>query len=248
LPALSQLLLSDTSVSYLLSVFSLSRSVSFWHNPPTMPSEHHPKPLLRGHFHQAAFFIAVGACTMLVFQAHDFRARCVALVYSLSLTGLLGVSALYHRVQWNEPSRLLMRRLDHAAIFVLIAGTVTPISVLALSPESGIKLLSLTWGAALIGILIALFWTRPPKWASVVFYVAVGWLGIPFFSELGRALSPRNVALLLTGGITYTIGALIYAFKRPNPNPRVFGYHEIFHIFVVVAALLHFLVIDQLVR
>jgi hemolysin III len=120
--------------------------------------------------------------------------------------------------------------------------------VLALSHASGVKLLVLTWSAALIGALIALFWSKPPKWASVVFYVAVGWLGIPFFSELANALNPRNIALLLAGGITYTLGALVYAFKRPNPSPLVFGYHEIFHIFVVVAAALHFFVIDQLVQ
>ena len=206
------------------------------------------KPLLRGHFHQAAFFFALGACAMLIAGSRDVTTLIATVVYSLGLVTLFGVSALYHRPQWAPGPRTWMKRLDHAAIFVMIAGTGTPICLLALSQSSGYQFLVILWSAAALGVVQSLFWVKAPKWLSAILYVGMGWLAVPYISEMKAALGLNSVILLLAGGVAYTIGALVYALKRPNPWPRVFGYHEIFHVIVIVAAVLHFLVIAQLVR
>jgi hemolysin III len=206
------------------------------------------KPVLRGHFHQAAFFIALGACAMLIAKTHDERTFFAALIYSISLTTLLGVSALYHRVQWKESMRMWMRRLDHSSIFILIAGTATPICRVALPEATGLQFLKLVWSATAIGVVLSLFWVRAPKWVSAALCVIVGWLAVPYMPEFKAVLSPSSMVLIYLGGIFYTVGAVVYAIKRPNPLPRVFGYHEIFHILVVFAAGFHFIVIDQLIK
>lgn len=141
-----------------------------------------------------------------------------------------------------------MRRLDHAAIYILIAGTSTPICLFALSPEQGFKLLKLVWGAAIFGIFQSLFWVNGPKWVSSILYVIAGLLVIPFMSELKMVLSSIQIQLILSGGAFYIIGAVIYAIKRPNPYPKYFGYHEIFHLLVIAAAILHFLAVSPLVK
>lgn len=205
------------------------------------------KPLLRGHFHQAAFFMALGACLMLITRAQGLRVFMATLVYSLSLVGLFGISALYHRPQWRPQARMWMKRLDHSAIFVVIAGTSTPLCLLALQGVAGNQLLSLMWIAAALGILQSLFWVKAPRWFSSMIYVGVGLLALPFGGAFRASLSTNSFVLLFLGGILYAIGAVIYAIKRPNPYPRVFGYHEIFHLLVVVASAFHFLVIARLV-
>lgn len=206
------------------------------------------KPLLRGHSHQAAFFVAIGACAMLISKAHDSRNLLAAIIYSLSLCGLFGISALYHRPTWSPKPRMWMRRLDHAAIYILIAGTSTPICLLSLDPLVGKKLLQLVWGAALFGIFQSLFWVQAPKWVSSILYVTVGGLIFPYRAELKAALRESDLWLIYSGGIVYVLGAITYALKRPNPNPKIFGYHEIFHLLVVAGALLHFLVVSKLIR
>lgn len=206
------------------------------------------KPFLRGHFHQAAFFVSLGACILLLARTHEPRSVLAALIYSFSLCGLFGVSALYHRVQWLEKGRIRMRRLDHAFIFILIAGTSTPICLLALAPEHGPQILSIIWCAAGIGILQALFLPKAPKWVSAILYISVGWISIPYLPEFRDSLGLMQVSFLVAGGIIYSAGALIYAFKFPNPNPKVFGYHELFHVMVIIAAALHFVVIDSLLK
>jgi hemolysin III len=206
------------------------------------------KPLLRGHFHQAAFFLTLGACAMLVAKSSDRRTLIAAVIYSFSLTTLFGVSGLYHRRQWNESMRMWMRRLDHSSIFILIAGTSTPICRLALPEAPGLQMLKLVWSAATAGVMLSLFWVHAPKWVSGLACVAVGWLAIPYLPEFRASLSPESIVLILLGGVFYTVGAVVYAVKRPNPWPRVFGYHEIFHLLVVFAAALHFVVIGQLVK
>jgi len=211
-------------------------------------SDEFQKPLLRGHFHQASFFIALGAGAMLISKSQGLRAHIAALIYTMTLITLFGVSALYHRPQWNTKRRALMRRLDHSAIFLLIAGTVTPICLLALPEGSGENLLLVIWIATFVGILQSVFWVRAPKWLTAVLYVLVGWMSIPYFSEIKSALGAKGAFLILAGGIVYTVGALVYAFKKPNPSPRYFGYHEIFHLLVMIAALLHFLAISQLLN
>lgn len=208
------------------------------------------KPLLRGHFHQAGFFIALGACTMLLVKSYDSDAIWPVLVYSLSLTGLLGISALYHRPQWRPSIRKWLKRIDHSTIFILIAGTGTPIFMMALPPEIGNKLLLLTWGATLIGILQSMFWVNAPKWVSAVLCLTVGWITVPYLPEIktGLALNNINLAWLYLGGLVYSIGAIVYALKWPNPSPRYFGYHEIFHLLVNIGAIFHFIVIYGLIQ
>jgi len=204
------------------------------------------KPLARGYIHQAAFFIAIGACIILIAQSHGARALFSTIIYSLTLTLLYGVSALYHCPTWSRGKYLLLRRIDHAAIFALIAGSATPICLLGLKGESGLRFCSTLWAAAVIGMLIVIFWTDAPKWARAFLYVVIGWLAFPYFPEIKSSLGITDLWLLLMGGIIYTVGALVYALKRPNPFPRVFGYHEIFHILIVIASGFHFSVIYNL--
>lgn len=206
------------------------------------------KPVLRGHFHQAAFFLAFGACIMMIVNAREEQAFAVTLIYSFSLVGMFGISALYHRPHWNPYARTWLKRFDHAAIFFLIAGTGTPISRFALESGTRREFLIVLWVTAAIGMVQSLFWTKAPKWISICLYVICGWLAGPYIPELASSLGTLSLGLLIGGGVLYTVGALIYAFKRPNPFPRVFGYHEIFHLFVVFAALLHFVVIARLVN
>lgn len=205
------------------------------------------KPLLRGHFHQAAFFIALGACAMLIAKSNGPRPLTATLIYSVSLTLLLGWSALYHRPMWEPKVRAWMKRIDHAFIFVLIAGTGTPVCLLAMPADKGLEPLLLIWSAAGIGIIQSLVWTKAPKWVSAILYVTVGWLMYPYLPEIQQGLSPGGIALIVAGGIVYTVGAVIYALKKPNFVPKYFGYHELFHVFVIIAAILHFLAINQLV-
>lgn len=170
------------------------------------------------------------------------------LVYGLSLCGLLGISALYHRKNWNPVARARMRRLDHAGIFVLIGGTATPICLLGMEAPAGPTFLTILWIAVAFGVLQAVFWVSAPKWLAALLYVACGWMVIPYLPELASSVGPSNIILLGLGGVVYTVGAIIYALKRPNPWPRVLAYHEIFHLLVIVAAILHFVVISRLMR
>lgn len=205
------------------------------------------KPLLRGHFHQAAFFISLGACTMLLSLAKNTSEILALSIYSLGLIALFGVSAIYHRPQWNPRERAWMRRLDHSCIFILIAATGTPIGILALNSSDGRAFLTPIWIATIIGVLQSLFWVKAPKWLVAVLCLITGWLATPYIEELKAALGSINVWLIVSGGVVYTLGALIYALKRPNPYPKVFGYHEIFHIMVIIGAILHFIVIRSLI-
>lgn len=205
------------------------------------------KPFLRGHFHQAAFFYALGACSMLLALARGNVVILSTLVYGISLSLLFGVSSLYHRITWKERARSWFRHLDHASIFIFIAGTGTPICLLGLQGERGFQLLSLFWGAAILGVATEFFWSTAPKWVSAAFYVVMGWLAGPFVADFFVKLGAFNTWFLIVGGIVYTVGALIYAFKWPDPNPRIFGYHEIFHLLVMVASVFHFVVVYRLV-
>lgn len=204
------------------------------------------KPLMRGYIPQAAFIMSLCACTILISQSHGVRALSSAIIYSLTLTLLFGVSTLYHRPMWSRRNYLLIKRIDHAAIFALIAGTATPICILGLKDEGGLRLLTLLWSIAMIGMLLSIFWVHAPKWARTLLYVAIGWLALPYLPRMQSALGLTDMRLLLIGGIVYTVGALVYAFKWPNPLPQVFGYHEIFHIFIVIASGFHFKVIYML--
>jgi hemolysin III len=213
-----------------------------------MPDEPALKPSLRGVLHEAAAWCSLGAGAVLVSVASSPRAAIAAAIYSLSLVALFGVSAIYHRVHWGaDRTRAWMRRADHASIFILIAGTYTPVSLLGLGAEDGKRLLIMIWTGAAAGVLLSLFWVKAPKALVAAIAIGVGWMIVPYFAEVRRFLG-EYVWLLLAGGIAYTLGAVIYALKRPNPWPRVFGYHEVFHALTLVGAVLHFTAIVQVVR
>jgi len=204
------------------------------------------KPTLRGVSHQIAFFIAAVAGFYLVSQAHDARAGQAAAIYTASLATMFGASALYHRPTWSPRPRAWMRRLDHAAIFVLIAGTATAFT-LPITHGRPIAL-AVAWGGAAIGILLTLFWLRAPKAITVVIYIALGWTILPFLPQLAHAIGRGGVLLLILGGLLYSTGAVFYARKAPNPFPGIFGYHEIFHALVIAASVCHFVVVLFILR
>jgi hemolysin III len=205
------------------------------------------KPFLRGHFHQAAFFMALGACTLLVIKSQQLVSLWATSIYSITLVSLLGISALYHRINWGPSNRMMMRRLDHAAIYFLIAGTLTPICLLALSETSGKNLLIAAWSAAGLGIILSIAFTRKPKWLNALLCVSAGIVVVPYLSEIADSLGSRNLILIICGGLAYGMGAMTYALKRPNFFPKVFGYHEVFHVLVLVGATSHFVVIHSLI-
>jgi hemolysin III len=209
---------------------------------------HFPKPRLRGRLHQAAFFASIPAGLTLVALAQGVEARVGAAIFAVSLTALYGASAAYHRGQWSARALKVMRRLDHCMIFVLIAGTYTPVVLLALRPSWGISLLVVSWVGAALGILVTVL--RLERWPAVGFtmYLVLGWLAIVAAPQLAASLTGVELALLAAGGVLYTVGALVLAFGRPNPRPAVFGYHEIWHTFVVGASASHFALVAMLVR
>ena len=199
------------------------------------------KPRLRGVSHEWAFFISLAAGAALVLTAPSGRAAAVAAIYAGSLSALLGVSALYHRINWRRPEiRRWMRRLDHSMIFLLIAGTVTPFAVLVLGGGLGNALLIAVWAGAAAGIVVEMVWVEAPKSVAVIVYLAVGWIGALGFPAIVIKAGLGAGILIAVGGILYTAGAVIYARQRPDPNPAVFGYHEVFHALVIVAAASHF--------
>lgn len=206
-----------------------------------------PKPLLRGVSHEIAAGLALAAWIVLAVAAPSARGRLAAHVYGASLFALFAVSALYHRPSWPPRARLFMRRLDHSAIFLLIAGTYTPIC-LFLGGGDGQALLAVAWIGAVLGIVLTFVWPLAPKPLMAVIYVMLGWVFVPAAAGLRLAMGGRAVLLLFAGGMVYTAGAVIYALRRPDPFPRVFGYHEIFHLLVIAAAGSHFAVILPVVR
>ncbi len=197
------------------------------------------RPRLRGVLHQHAFFAALAAALTLSAAADGGEARLAAAIYAVGLCGLLGTSALYHRVTWSASARRWMRRLDHSMIFVLIAATLTPVAVIVLEDPLQTVLLAVAWGGTAAGVVLNLLWPNAPRWASAAVYLLIGWAGavaVPQIAEFAWIV----LILLAAGGVLYTIGAVVYATQRPDPVPSVFGYHEVFHAFVVAAAALHF--------
>lgn len=209
---------------------------------------HLPKPRMRGRFHQVAFFLSIPAGIALVALAQGVEARVTGAVFAVTLSGLYGISAAYHRGDWSERARQIWQRLDHMMIFVFIAGSYTPITLLALRPAWGITLLLLAWSGTAVGVLITAL--RFDRWNRIGFalYLVIGWLAVFSFHQLFYALSTVEMALLVTGGVLYTVGAVILAGKRPDPSPVVFGYHEVWHTFVVGASACHFALVLLLVQ
>ena len=201
------------------------------------------KPRMRGVLHQYAFFVSVVLGALLIVFAPSGDARVAAAIYVFAVSGLLGTSALYHRLTWRPRARAWMRRLDHSMIFVLIAGTYTPFSLLVLDGSLAQAILIVVWAGALGGIVLNLVWTTAPKWLSATVYIALGWVAVVAMPQIAQQLGPVALALRAGGGLLYTAGAVIYAAQRPNPAATVFGYHEIFHALVVAAAAAHFAVV-----
>jgi hemolysin III len=203
---------------------------------------------MRGRFHQIAFFISIPAGITLIALAQGAEARVAATIFAVSLTGLYGVSAAYHRGRWSVAGERVMKHLDHSMIFVLIAGSYTPITLLALRPAWGITMLTLAWTGAAVGVLVTVL--RLERWHRVgfVMYLAMGWLAVIATPQLVHSLTGVELTLLITGGLLYTVGAVILASNRPDPRPAVFGYHEVWHTFVVGAGVCHFALVMLLVR
>lgn len=199
------------------------------------------KPKFRGVSHEWSFFLCLGLGVSLLMIADTPRKLLAVGIYSLTLCALFGTSALYHRVTWKTSrARMLMRRLDHSMIFLLIAGTVTPFCLLTIEGTWATAILVAVWTGAVIGIIIELIWTSSPKWVSVIIYLIVGWIGAISFPLIIGSAGIGAGLLIATGGILYTLGAVVYATQRPDPNPTYFGYHEVFHVFVIGAAGTHF--------
>ncbi len=193
------------------------------------------KPRLRGVSHQVAFFVAVAVGIPLAITADPGKARISAIVFASCVAACFGASALYHRPTWQPRARSWFARLDHAGIYLLIAGTYTPFGLLVLSRAWAIPVLSIIWTGATAAILLKLFWPGLPKVASAGIGLALGWVAVVAFTQLLK-LPLAGLLLLLGGGLAYTLGAITYARRRPDPFPRVFGYHEVFHVLVIVAA------------
>jgi hemolysin III len=201
------------------------------------------KPLLRGWLHLVAFCVTIVAGPILVTRAPNASTAVALTVYAISMAGLFGVSASFHRKNWSPAARRKMRRVDHSTIFVAIAGTYTAVAALALSGWTQVLSLCIVWIGAAAGITLRQVWLDAPKWAVAIPYVVVGWSALLFVPQLLAGLGGTGFGLLVVGGAAYTGGALVYALRRPDPWPSVFGYHEVFHTATVVGATLHFVVI-----
>jgi hemolysin III len=209
----------------------------------TVPDAREIIPRLRGRLHQHAVWVAAAAGLVLVVLAPTGRARVAALIYGLGLCALFGASALYHRWPGSPRFKPLLRRVDHSAIFVFIAASYTPIALLVLHGETATAILAAAWLAAAAGVTLSVCWIDAPRWVQAACYVAVGWIAVAALPQLltGAGLAP--FVLFAVGGCVYSLGALVYAAQRPDPWPRVFGFHEVFHALVIAAAIVHFVAI-----
>lgn len=196
------------------------------------------KPTWRGWIHAGTFPVAIALGVILLVFADGVVAKVSSAVFMLTSLLLFGMSALYHRFNWGEKARKLLKRIDHANIFLLIAGSYTPITVLSLPQDKAILLLALVWGGALLGIGFRIFWIGAPRWLYVPLYVVLGWAAVMFIVDFFNA-NWVMMTLIIVGGVFYTLGAVVYGMKRPNPFPGRFGFHEIFHTFTLLAFLCH---------
>ncbi len=205
------------------------------------------KPHLRGWLHLGTFPLSVAAGIVLVSLAPDARTRLASAIFALSASLLFGTSALFHRGHWGPKWHGVLRRLDHSNIFLLIAGTYTPFALTLLNGTSARVLLSLVWGGALLGIAFRVFWIGAPRWLYLPVYVALGWAAIFWLGDFARTAGPAVLTLIIVGGGLYSVGGIIYGLKRPNPIPRWFGFHEVFHSFTVAAFAVHYVGVSMVV-
>jgi hemolysin III len=213
--------------------------------PPLLPQPPKlTKPKLRGVSHQWAFFVSLCAGAALVIAAPAGTPRLTAAIYAFTVAGLFGTSALYHRITWaSQRARAWMRRLDHSMIFLLIAGTYTPFAVLVLDGALSTVILIVVWAGAVGGIVMKLLWINAPKGLMAIIYCALGWVALAAFPDLLEELGVTGGLLVAFGGLLYTAGAIVYALRRPDPVPTVFGYHEVFHALVILAAAVQYAVV-----
>jgi len=200
------------------------------------------KPMLRGVFHEIAFYVAIVVGIVLVWTAEPGRARLSAIVFAACVAACFGFSALYHRPTWQPRTRSWLARLDHAGIYLLIAGTYTPFGLLVLSHTWAVAVLSVVWTGSLAAILLKLFWPGTPKKLSAGIGLALGWMAVLAFTQFLKLPAPALV-LLGVRGLAYSLGAIVYARKKPDPIPHVLGYHEVFHLLTLVAAAAFYVVI-----
>ena len=208
-----------------------------WNTLPAL----HEKPILRGWSHALAAVAAIALCPIVIVTASG--ARSAAAIYTSAVIGLFGVSALYHRFGWSPRLRDFMRRLDHTMIFVMIAATYTPIAVVALPARSRNLVLVLTWAGAAVGAIWQWFWPDISPRLQALQYAAVGWVALLVLADIWDAMGVAGFVLLLSGGVAHTLGAVIFAMRRPDPWPRVFGFHEIFHLLVIAAVAQHYVAV-----
>jgi len=201
------------------------------------------KPKLRGWIHAGVAPFVLAASIVLVALAPPVAPRVAAAVFGLSAVMLFGTSAVYHRGNWTPRVAAVLRRLDHTNIFLIIAGTYTPLAVLLLPPTTARTLLIVVWSGALVGLLMRIFWLGAPRWLYVPIYVALGWVAVAYLGPFWSAGGPAVVWLVMAGGLAYTVGAIIYGIKRPNPSPAWFGFHEIFHALTVVGYTCHLIAV-----
>jgi hemolysin III len=196
------------------------------------------KPTWRGWIHTGVLPLVIAGGVVLVVLANGIPAKIATAVFFASSLLLFGNSALYHRFNWSPKVKVTLKRIDHANIFLLIAGSYTPITWLALPQQKATLLMSIIWGSAILGICFRVFWLHAPRWLYVAIYIAMGWGAFVYVVDFMNANAPMMI-LILVGGLCYTLGAVVYALKKPNPVPGVFGFHEIFHSFTVLAFMCH---------
>jgi hemolysin III len=205
------------------------------------------KPLLRGYFHEWMFFVSLGACIPLISKSTNSIELAATIIYSLGIFMMFGFSALYHRINWRPRVLKIMRRLDHSSIFIMIAGSFTPICLLILPEDIGFQLLFVIWIVAGIGILQIFLFTNTPRIIRAGIYLIAGYVAIPYLSVMSTVMGFTNFTLTIAGGTIYSVGAISYGLKFPDISPKYFGYHEFFHVLVSIAAILHFIVIYSVV-
>ncbi|MFC3995516.1 hemolysin III family protein [Nocardiopsis sediminis] len=205
------------------------------------------KPRLRGWLHLGTAPVALAAGIVLVALAPGAPARIASAIYALSSVLLFGTSAVYHVGRWSRRGMAVLRRMDHSNIYFIIAGTYTPFVVLVLDGALRTAMLALIWGGAAAGVLFKMFWLNAPRWLSTALYLAIGWVAVLFIPQLVGGTHPATWILILAGGLLYSAGAVVYGAKRPDPAPRWFGFHEIFHSLTIAAYICHYIAVSFVV-
>ena len=198
------------------------------------------KPKLRGWLHAATWPLALAAFIVLIALAPGARIKIAAAVFMVSALLLFGVSAVYHTGSWRPTVHQTLKRFDHANIFLLIAGSYTPFSILLLDGKDATILLTLVWGGAIAGVFFRVLWLNAPRWLYVPIYLGLGWAAVFWAADFAAAASTSVTVLVAVGGLLYTLGAVVYGLKWPDPFPRWFGFHEVFHVFTIAAFVTHY--------